>query len=561
MQPNFLSLADLYDLLSSAESDDILKEILLDKTPGVLELASPEEFQRFYAFALAYSRAGNGKSVFDNVSKELSGAERKIMFNQAVEADPIFGFITDKDGNWKFEGALPRLVCNPRKLAKLLLDPFSTLRALPLENALVEARNAIASHLVKLSNGLGQGGILIKEPVSHPFPGVMTEADFITPYTATFIGSAALQKQWRALLPLVRYQNREKRIFEHFRDNVELRREVQLKLEHENVSGAADAVWSDPSDKFSSLSQEVQVFAGDIPLEAQDPPVTRLAVLTPFSLFFEAKRAKESLQESYKEDYAERVTQLEAELTKLEESLVALKNAKPSTKDKQARLSWTKQQESYKHQIKRLKDDLQKLSKKALNIRSADLLYGGSQPQNMAQNLGTWIHNANVRVNVPFYRRSEADIAGSRIYHASSLIKTIRTEKATRLPWYFRPNELTAKAKKLRRVEYYELLTQAIEPLVTLRETYSRSLSSDQVDALRQREILRIEESTEAWRAAVLPLERQYDQRAAIERLASSAAKAVGAALRDKYSDAGWPETYAQELLPCIKDYLVKEIC
>jgi hypothetical protein len=490
-----LSLSVFKTLVQSADyAPAALKEILLGATPGMVAPDSPRELGQLLAFLLMLSRASNGKTEFSEASPEA--------FEDIIKTLPLHrGSYSKKDDKLvlKLEKGIPALEWCPSKVAAALENPWPLLKAAgfsPKEHSLEGVRASICTHPVRLTDIRGDGGFVYNSEFSASREGnvlrMISEADFLTRESATLTCNAAEHRKMYAVLPWIFFEGAERRVYELVRSpklRELIRAEFVLNLGVKTEIGLDDFLGVEENEKGKVPFGEARVFAGDVGKDSNGKStVERLAVFTPFALSKEIARARASLEAQLKQEREAQIPALEAQIEELEKS-------KPTKKAEKA---------AHQAEIKKLKADLKRLQRdQAYFWNSPAILVGGENPQNVALDLDTKIHYANVRVTVPFIRRAGVDVAVARTYVENGRLGRAHLSNFENPPRFLDSKNTGRKGRAQRSELFIDLALQVLEPLLSVRDEYQSEIEASSDTRMQKRDRSHLEGAPTAWRTFV----------------------------------------------------------
>lgn len=480
-----ISLAQLATHLDTSEDPamGILKTVLLRDAPaaaadlGTLALANVEEVAHFLAVSVVLASESNGKDELKALKQSFDGAELDQKYMELSAAHPHQSLNRNKKGELVIDAkdGIPVFELDGRKVAPILRNAEQAFAAagkldlnqLVQSKAFIEALGSRVSHPTKLSAPSGAGGFLKVESSEMPADfGFMTEADFVTRETVTLACSAGYQKLWVVLLPLFEFDDKTVRLAALMASNPDVAGEVCHVLIAHGVTQGPALVYGLSRLTVGKVSGEPQVFCGDL------PAVERLSVLAPYGLFNEFSRAKRALQAEHDSDREQDVALLDEEIALVEKDLNALAPAGTS-RDEKRRVAEIK--DKLTARIKQLKADQNRLTSAWLSIPCFPLMFGGANPRNMAMDLDTSLHAANVQVYVPS-PRLEVHQASARAFVASAMVTVPKLRPSAELPAFLTPRATGGALKKARNDFFAQLISAAMAPAKELQEEWqSRS--------------------------------------------------------------------------------------
>lgn len=565
------SLSQFIESLCAAESvPRAIKDMLLQTDPAWLRISTPSEMAQLLAFLVVFADADNGNSTTQGATnRALSKAEQDLAWKDAFSTHPFKSVALTAKGEVRRKGeTAPMVEDDPKKVAGVLAQPWAAARATDFtayadSKEFREAQANICSHPVKLSNGQGSGGYVKQfKPLVAQLPMMVTEEDFTTRATRTLTCTAAYQRHWHVLLPWLDYQGSQGRLPDLLRNDPQLRAAVQAEFEAHGVAGGQHLLGAlCDADKRPSMYGDPQVFAGDLPVHDGDAPVERLSVLAPFSMFAEMRSAKDRLADAFRAEVEEELTQVRAELKGVEAQIETLKAAKPKGKDAAAKAAHTEALQKWTSRRAKLLAQEKELDRKFLSIRAATVMVGGSTPRNVAMDLGTDVHTANVRVPVPFIRQAHVDLDAAVAYVEQAQLADVTPPRGDAAPRYLLPGAATKPHKDARRALFTELALQALEPLLALQDHWQARLSDLALAKLHERDADHIALAQGPWQFFVVgdPAVSTVEAREVLEPLARAVASRVTAALGKAFKSKPWSTEYALDVLQAVTDLVMHE--
>lgn len=450
--------------------------------PEHLELATAFDVAHFLAIALVVASQSNGKDELQRIKESQSDpAARLAAFEAFAAANPYQTLQRTPKNELVIQKDIPVVELDASKLAGIVEDApraFRAMRAINLSElmastALTEALASRVSHPTKLSAPAGKGGFLKTHTVAVPegFESV-TEEDFLSRETATLSCNAAFQKMWVLMLPLVTYQGQSLRLAQLLAQDEVLATEVQATLEDMGIGAAGDLIAALRRPATGGMQAEPQVFAGDL------PHTERLSVLAPYGMFSEMWRAKAAVSAAYTVERDERVADLDVRIAHVTADLEVLAKAPASTKAEKQTAQLRKKE--LMDGLRALKNERKALSSKYLNVPSFSLMFGGSVPRNVAMDLDTSLHGANVLVSVPSIRKPVSDVS-NKVFSAKTLLYSPRI-RLPKMPACLADGVVGARFTKARQGIFLDLIVEAMTPLQTAREewaTRAKELAGD----------------------------------------------------------------------------------
>lgn len=475
-----LTLTKLAGLLQDSEDPamGILKSALLRdaKTPGDdlgnLTLASADDVAQVLAFVATIASLSNEKDTLKALKAQFSGPELQDQFNALDAKHPAMRLKRAKAGELVLDvkDKIPVFELDGKKVGPLLRDAkraFAAAATLDLEAlvASVAFKDAFAgrvSHPTKLSSTSGNGGFFKTSRVEIPSDfGSVTEEDYLTRETVTLACNAAYQKMWSLLLPIVSFEGRTYRLATLLAERADVAAAVSRVLVDNGVAQGPALVDALRTDYASATFGEPQVFAGDL------PEVERLSVLAPYGMFNEMARAKKAVQAEYEADHESIAALIQAEIDQVEARVEAL--AEPASKEQKKAAA--EEKKALAEKLKKLKADKKFASTRWLSIPLFKLQFGGANPRNLAMDLDTSIHDANVQVYVPTPRNPELAI-GRKAFVPKSLVAAPTLRKFDKLPRYLAANATGAALTRARRDLFADLIAGALAPLKQLQDAW-----------------------------------------------------------------------------------------
>lgn len=482
-------------LASAIESSDepamgLLKRALLrDATDsaqfGTLTLSSAEEVAQLVALGALLACEENGKSELRGLKKDHSGEELTSRYEACSAANPFQSLKKAKSGEFVLDAKekLPVFELDNAKIAPTLTSSMKAFRAaaaldlteLVNSTAFKEAFANQATHPTKLSAPAGKGGFrkVVPVPIPAAFPHV-TEEDFATRETVTLAANASYQKMWSLLLPLFSYEGQVYRLSSFFSQRPDVAAAVSQVLTENGVTQGAAAIQAlaalpAPGRTFSG---EPQVFCGNL------PQTERVSVMAPFGLFKEIGRAKRALKDEYQQDALALADTLQAEIDGLGARIEKLSVTGNAGTDKK---KLQREKALLADQVRKCKDEQKRLQSTWLKIPSFTLMFGGAIPRNVALDLDTTLHSANVQVYIPSPRTVVKRIS-NRAFRLSSLVSRPRLSGSGDLPRFLEANALGAKLKRARQDFFAGLICEAMAPLKDMQlewQTRSKQFAGD----------------------------------------------------------------------------------
>lgn len=545
-----LTLNSLADLVESSEDPamGLLKTAFLRDAPpesgiaGTLHLRSTDEITHFIGFLAVLATQANGKDCLKALKAAHTGAELALEYAQCSAANPLQSLKRAKTGEFVLDPKdnIPVFELDGKKVAPLLRTPvlaFAALKEINLVElttsaAFVQAFSSRVSHPTKLSASAGSGGFLKAFTAEIPvgFAGV-TEEDYVTRETVTLACSAGYQKMWSMLLPLFVFEETQYRPTSLMCSRPDIAKLISDTFAKNGVPQGAALVQALQQENVGKLSGEPQVFCGDL------PNVQRLSVLAPYSLFNEISRARRAIQAEYEIDRDALVINLDKELLALEASAAALDAAATTKESKKANLLAKKE---LADKTRKVKADRKSLTSKYLSIPFFSLQFGGANPRNLAMDLDTSIHSANVLARVPAPAKVVSDI-GRKAFYSNTLVAVPRITKMSGLPRYLQPG-VTGSAQTMKRVNFFaDLITVAMAPLMEMQlewKTRAKELGGEVALSVSAQD--KVEVSDACWSLFVKGDDsvNNKDAMALLKPLCLSIAKAVKSSLQAAFDGA-----------------------
>lgn len=475
-----------------------------------LALDAAQDIAHFLAAAFVLSQMSSHSSKLKDIAARLrkddAAREQEYL---AIESGELFQSFAKplRNSNDVLTTAAPTLALSGTKVQPLLLDiafAFSQLQEQPIDEIVrsagfIDATTSIVSHPARLSTAGGSGGFRRVEPlrVSSDFFS-MTEADFLTQETETLTCDARWQRYGVLLLAKVVHGGRLvalKSLLEQDRGVCD--RVSEVYRAHDTPAGvalvAALAQMSTPS-----FFGEPQVFFGDL------PDTRRVSIMTPFSLYQEVQRAKRAMRTGFAAEREADVAAIQEEILAAQAQLDELPPSRQSRK-RGAGAPATPELEEIERQRKdmtklvtRLEQAAEQRANRRLWIPDSTLAIGGSVPRNVAMDLDTTLHSANVLARVPTSQHAYKTI-GNRAFltDSQSLLQMPKLPVYGGVPHYLRESAHGAVAAKKRAQLFSELVFQALEPLLELRDAWRRradaligaeALDASAVDAIEHQD-------------------------------------------------------------------------
>jgi len=553
-----LTLASLAAALETSEAPatSTLKNALLrDTRPGtpdlgVLTLSTPADVAHLLAIGLVLASETNGKDALLALKAEYSGAELTEKFQACSNANSFQSLKTAKGGEFVLDAKnLPMFELDAKKVSPLLTHPEKTFRAaaslnlgqLASSTAFQEAFASRVSHPTKLSAPAGKGGFLKSVRVELPADfQCVTEEDFLTRETVTLSCSASYQKLWSVLLPLFKYEGQPYRLASFLFERADLAPAVSQVLAENGVEQGPLVVAALSSPPVSKLWGEPQVFCGDL------PNVERLSVMAPYGLFNEISRAKLALKADTEAESTAAAEALQADIDALESRIKALD---ANDKSKEEKKATQLEKATLSERLKEMKAYKKRLLATWLNIPCFPLMFGGAVPRNVAMDLDTALHSANVQVRIPAARKVVSALSG-KAFRPTSLVVVPKLRGPRPLPRFL--SAATGAGLKTARQSFFaDLISQAMAPLKLMQEewqTRAKELTGEV--ALSARAQAQLDSATGPW-ALFIKGDEALNNKAAMAELQPvvvAVTKAVREALQNAFGDA-MPSTFDAELL------------
>jgi hypothetical protein len=553
------TLNDFADLLDRNEQPGMrtLKEVLLrDRRPAgvdTLTLDNALEVAHFLALMALVACLSNEKDSLKALKNTLADAELLGEYELFEQRLTLQSFTRIKNGMLKLgEDNLPTAELDAKKLALLLRSSSQvfteaaklSLAELATSKGFLDAFSSRVSHPTKLSAPRGAGGFFKNTSAVCDNPASVTEEDFATRETATLACNAAYQKMWALLLPLVAYQGQTMRLVSLLIALPDLTESVRQILIDSGMTQGSVLLDAMVEPFTACIEGEPQVFCGDL------PHTERVSVLAPYGLFSEMDRARRAVAAAYDKDRDDKLGIYAEELADKEAELAAL-GIGATTREKKRTLS---------DEIKRLKADRKSLSATWLPIPCFTLQFGGANPRNLAMDLDTTLHTANVRVYVPNQRKPVAEI-GNKAFISSALIAMPDLPRFDKVPRCLLPQAIGAVLARQRRTLFAELTAQAMAPLKALQEewrTRSKVFAGDVALAASAEEEIRF--ADDAWSFFIKGDEKVNvtDAERRLRPLVDGIAKAVKTVLK-RACDGQLSDVYDTELVETVAGVVALE--
>lgn len=440
--------------------------------PETLELASAVDVAHFLAVAAVVASQSNCKEELKQIRDAHEPGPALDAAYEAFSAASTYQCLQRTPKNeFLLQEGLPVVELDAKKVSGPVLDAKRALAAfaeldlasLVSSKAFVDALSSRVSHPTKLSAPAGKGGFLKTKSVVLPvdFQSI-TEEDFVSRESATLSCNASFQKMWILMLPIVRYQGMQVRIAQLLAQDEGLANEVIGVLKAAGVGAAEDFINALRRPVAGGLQGEPQVFAGDL------PTTERLSVLAPYGMFKEVTRAKYAISAAYATERDERVEALDSQINQVSASLAEQTTASASTKaEKQAAQARKKE---LTEELRKLKHERKALASLYLNVPSYSLMFGGAVPRNVAMDLDTSIHTANVLVSVPTVRKPVNAIS-SKVFVPKALLHTPRLQ-LKKLPAYLAADAVGARFTRARHALFLDIIFDVMTPLLLAREEW-----------------------------------------------------------------------------------------
>ncbi len=421
-----LTLSEFSKQLTTGEGD--FKETLVLDSGSVLQLNDSADVARLLATLTVLAFPPSKTEILTAIAARAEGypvgtKEWSDVFLAHEYELPFDRYQRTKSGALKPNPVtrLPDLQADNSKKGALLENPYDALKKLNLHTicdgkALQDILTSRSTHPAKLSYAQASGSFVLVAP-RKAYPASVTEADFQTVQNEAFASNnAAVQAAANLFIARVFYAGR-------------LYRAYQL-LGQDGMAAEVQAHWTsndvDDATYFLQLLQtyravphqgEPQVFVGPVPCHAC------LSILTPYSLFKEAARAKEALHAAH--ELSKSNSGLEGAIADIENQLaeanleLANKTPKP-TAERKGELK--KLVDSLKKEKTSQSEKLKVLKKSYLDFKPFQLMFGGAKPNNLVNGVDTSLHAANVRLFVPVSRQHRVDKSGARAFVSDSLL-------------------------------------------------------------------------------------------------------------------------------------------
>jgi hypothetical protein len=438
--------------------------------PETLELSSPADVAHFLAVAAVVASQANGKEELKQIrDTHDAGPARDAAYEAFSNACAYLCLQRTPKNEFLLQEGLPVVELDAKKVSSLVVDAkraFAAMAKLDLaalvsSRAFEEALASRVSHPTKLSAPNGKGGFLKTHSFAIPtdFHSV-TEEDFISRETATLSCTAGFQKMWILMLPIVRYQGTEMRLAQLLAQDESLATEVESALKDAGISAADTFVAALRGPASGVLQGEPQVFAGDL------PETERLSVLAPYGMFKEVTRAKYAISAAYAAERDERVNALDAQIKEVSDKLAE----QPAAATKAEKLVVQARKKELTEELRLLKNERRALASLYLNVPAFSLMFGGAVPRNVAMDLDTSIHTANVLVNVPTVRKQVSAVS-PKVFPAKALLRTPKLRFA-KLPPYLSADAVGARLTRARVALFGDLISDVMAPLLLAREEW-----------------------------------------------------------------------------------------
>jgi hypothetical protein len=479
-------------LASNLESNDLaamamLKTVFLrDPRPGQQDLGTfhvtnANDIAHILSVMTVIATLENEKNVLKSIRHDYRDATTRSDLTlhyaeneannrfQSLKRDKAGEFVLDKEEN------IPTFELDGKKIAKLILNADSAffavagidLDALVESRAFKDATTMRVSHPTKLSAPSGVGGFL--KTTSNPMPEdflSVTEEDYLTRETDTLACSAGFQKMWALILPIVSFDGKTVRIADLLANDHALSDAVSQVFLDNNVSSGNVLVEALSGKREAKMSGEPQVFCGDL------PHARRISLLAPYSMFNEVIRAKKVVTHEYEKDRDVLLEGADAAIAMAESAIDENKlQAADKTISKDKKKLLTEEKKRLNDDLRKLKANKGSLASKNLTISAFTMQFGGSTPRNIAMDMDTTLHSANVRVMI--YSANPMESANSgQAFQPSSHVATPRLEKFEKIPRYLDPDATGIKLSAARREFFAEIITASLAPLMGLQESY-----------------------------------------------------------------------------------------
>lgn len=451
------------DSPESADSPEtVIKNHFLRGTAEPVVLSSAEEFARLLAWCFLCAFRDNGKAPLLAVKKlpDLSAAEREQKFREVIARSALYApKLVKKTGELEFDpkDGIPKLLKDVGKLAALLDNPFPSLRGEQLADPkrleqLEKFQSMVVTHPAKLSCASASGGFLLERHVATPYSWLVGEGDFGVAPRVTNAASAGLQALWPVLLSKAVWKEELRTLMAHLHADSALRKEVFELFDQADVQGLPSVLQTALSAPGATLEGEAQVFVG------KAPSFHRVSPLAPYALFLEIDSVRQTLRTKRSDEDKARMAELRALLQGLKEQRTELKGKRYQ----EARDALDARIAQCKAELAELKDAMA-----GVLLSSVEVPIGGNNPRNMALDLDTRVHRANIRLTVPNLRHDALRQAQGRVFF-NALLTQPRLRRQSRAPASFRPGANNSLARIAREQLVSDIVAQVLAPLQSL---------------------------------------------------------------------------------------------
>ncbi|MDO8414872.1 MAG: hypothetical protein Q7S87_01525 [Agitococcus sp.] len=456
--------------------------------PVVLE--SPHDVAHMLAVCAQVALLDNQKATLKAIKAQSANAiEASTQYAAFEMALPFQVMMRNKKGELELDKKehIPTIEASGTKLAHTFMNAAAAFKLMATANidelvtstAFKSALDMRVSHPTKMSAPAGAGGYLVGPYTDvEPEFGHLTESEFKTRETVTLACTAGFQKMWVLLLPLVIFEGKTYRLSTLMAQRSDVADAVSTVFMQNDVPQGVMLVDAMRSSATISFSGEPQVFCGDL------PNVAHVSVLAPFGLFNEVYRAKKEISAAYSLEQADRANAFDTDIAATEHALAELALLKgPAGKTAEV----LTQKLKLTNALRELKVDKKLVSNTYLNIEVFPLLIGGGNPRNMAMDLDTSVHKANVQAFIPTIQQPVNQL-GKRTLVRGAAIATALMGKVTvpsfkTLPRFLAAEALGADNKAKRAALFIELIAMAMSPLMALQEDW-RTRADAVVDGL-----------------------------------------------------------------------------
>lgn len=557
-----LSLAQFINELAVAvRPERYIKDVLLKRHPGCLQLASGAEVAQLLAFLVAMVHADNGQATIRMAMVPgASGDEQDRLWMDAFSKHRFRSVTVNRKGKVLRSPQnrnAPALEFDAAKTAAELSAPWSAVAELDLA-AYVEsaafraAKSSICSHPVKINHGRGSGGFTKRMPGNREnVPMMVTEEDFLTAATQTLACSAKYHREWHVLLPWIDFNGCRKRLPALLSDDRALREAVCASFKARHVEGTSEllrALTCTTTDR--PAIGESQVYAGDLPHAPEQPSFECLSVFAPYAMHAEMADAKDRLSAAYRAEVESALQQLSSDIEAVDEQLKTLKAAKPTALHGPATDDYKRRLRALSEQRTKLRAQEAAWKGRSLHIREIPTLLGGTVPRNLVLDAEA-LQTANVRLNVPFIRQAAVDIDAAVAYVERARLQDVNVPYGEHAPRCLLPNATTKRYQDQRRMIFVEMALEALAPLTALRDRWRARWLEHSQEHMQERDVVHIGDADGAWQLFVVgDADMSPTEAAAMLRpLAKAVAAKVAAALDKAYRAKPWSSEYAAEVL------------